>query len=265
MKAFYTEKFHYVHTKTEDFSTVIHTDHVHTRYEILYYLDGEADYMIGGDTYHLRKRDLILIQPGLYHRLIPNENFAYERICLHFDIDCIPQNLIKIVKEYKPIIHISKYSAIDNLFTSLLNAEYQDKYNFNDMLFLSEQAIGTVLTHLKYLQTQDDIAPVHTNGLISGILEYIDQKVTEDINITTLSKAFYKSPSSISHMFTSVMKAPIKQYIISKKIVYAQSLIRKGENPTSVALKLSFKDYSTFFKAYKRVLGVKPTDDAIKD
>lgn len=265
MRAFYNEKFHYLHTKTEDFSGVVHIDHVHPRYEILYFLNGEADYLIGGSTYHLRKRDFLLIQPGVYHRLIPNVNYTYERICLHFDIDCVPDFLQEDIKKFKPVLHVHKYSPLDNLFSGLFQAEHQDNFSCEDMIYLVSNNIGTILTHLKYLQHQDDVVPVQTNSLISGILDYIDQNVTSDINVDTISKAFYKSTSSISHLFSSVMKVPIKQYIINKKMVYAQSLIQSGENPTSVALKLSFTDYSTFFKAYKRVLGIKPTDDLNKN
>ena len=261
MKSFCTRLINYSHTETENVSQLSFPNHVHSGYEFLYFLNGKADYIINGSIYHLRKRDFLLLKPGEYHRLIPTTGYTYERICLHFSPFAVPSEYKDLINTYKSVIHISKDSTIDNLFTSLLKAEYENGYSDEDMTFLITQNIGIILAHLKYAQRSDDVVPATTNQFINSILDYIEENITTDVNVDVLSKVFFKSPSSIAHNFSKVMKYPIKQYILNKKIIYAQTLILNGASPTSVALQLSFKDYSTFFKAYKRILGVKPTDD----
>ena len=262
MKKFITDFFNYQHIQTEDFSVITHAEHLHSYYEILYFLNGEADYIINGFIYHLKKRDFLLIRPGEYHRLVPNESKKYERICIHFNTKGIAENLREQIDSFKSICHVHKYSAIDNIFASLLEAEYDGNYTEEDILLLIERNLDVILTHLRYLQKETDIAPISTNQQINDILDYIDKNITKPINIDTISKEFFKSASSIAHNFSSVMKMPIQQYVTSKKIVYAQRLIQQGDLPTAVAAQLSFKDYSTFFKAYKRVLGKSPVEDS---
>ena len=234
---------------------------MHSCYEFLYFLDGEVDVMISGHIYRLKKRDLLLFHPGVYHRFTTNKSLTYERICIHFQPQALDDSSQKTIDSLKPICHIHKYSAIDNIFNSFLDAEYKNGYLDEDISSLIAQSFGPIITHLKYLQNEEDVTPVSTNQFVNNVLDYIDKNITKPINIDTLSKEFFKSPSSISHNFSLVMKVPIQQYITNKKIVYAQTLIQQGISPMSVALQLSFKDYSTFFKAYKRILGVAPTKD----
>lgn len=264
MKTLCNNLINYAHTETEDVTKIAFSNHVHSEYEFLYFLNGKADYIINGSVYNLRKRDFLLIQPGEYHRLIPTPGFTYERVCLHFSPFAVPDEYKDAIKMLKPVVHIQKYSAIDNVFSALINAGNENEYSEDDMRYLITQNIGIILAHLKYLQAKEYVTPASTNQFINSILDYVDQNITKLINVNTLSKVFFKSPSTISHCFAKEMKYPIQQYILNKKIVYAQTLIQHGATPTSVALELSFKDYSTFFKAYKRILGVKPTEDLPK-
>ena len=261
MKTYQTNDFNYLHSKTEDPSSMTILDHIHSGYEFLYFLDGNADYAINASVYPMKKRDFLLIHPGEYHHLIPNNSSPYERICIHFSPSIVPKAFQKDIETLKSVYHIHKYSAIDNIFSMLLDAEYNNGYSESDIVYLIQQHLGVILTHLKYLQDETDIAPIESNELINNVLNYIDENITKPINVETLSQTFFKSPSSLAHSFSSIMHFPLQHYITSKKIIYAQMRIRQGVSPTSVALQLSFKDYSTFFKAYKRVLGKSPMSD----
>ena len=261
MKPFRTPYFNYLHLRTQDYSKLVLSDQMHSSYEFLYFLGGEVAVMINGHVYQLKKRDLLLFHPGVYHCIMPNESIEYERICIHFQKQALSEPFRKIIDTLKPVYHVHKYSAIDNVFNSLIDAEYKNGYSQEDITSLISQSLGIIITHLKYLQAEENIAPVTTNQFINDVLDYIDTNITKPINIETISKVFFKSPSSIAHNFTLVMKTPIQQYITNKKIVYAQILLQQGIAPTSVAIQLAFKDYSTFFKAYKRILGVAPTKD----
>ena len=54
------------------------------------------------------------------------------------------------------------------------------------------------------------------------------------------------------------MHCPIMQYIRSKKVMLAYQKIQSGEKPHAVAEELGFNDYSTFYRAYKSLLGFSP-------
>ena len=43
--------------------------HMHNEYEMLYFIAGDADYVVGSSVYHLRPNDLLFIRPATYHYL----------------------------------------------------------------------------------------------------------------------------------------------------------------------------------------------------
>lgn len=129
------------------------------------------------------------------------------------------------------------------------------------MLYLVEQSITNIILHLSHLQNETPKLPTESNQLLNDIIDYIDENITKPLNIDIISKKFFRSPSWIAHNFTETLNLPIQAYINNKKIIYAQSLISLGIAPTKVAVQLSFKNYSTFYKAYKKFLGISPMKD----
>ena len=60
------------------------------------------------------------------------------------------------------------------------------------------------------------------------------------------------------------MKISIYRYIILKKLAFAQIDIKKGVPVTEVCYKYGFSDYSCFYRHYKKVFGVCPSDQTAK-
>ena len=52
------------------------------------------------------------------------------------------------------------------------------------------------------------------------------------------------------------------KYIKTKRLLAAREMIRIGEKPTNVYLKVKYNDYTTFFRAYKEFFGYSPSDTA---
>ncbi len=50
------------------------------------------------------------------------------------------------------------------------------------------------------------------------------------------------------------------QYVLEKRILAARHLILAGMPATAASLECGFKDYSTFSRAYKKILGQTPSD-----
>ena len=64
----------------------------------------------------------------------------------------------------------------------------------------------------------------------------------------------------LAHAFKNHMGISIHQYIILKRIELAKSLIQQGKPMHLVCLESGFHNYSNFFKAFKAVTGVSPSD-----
>lgn len=262
MKRFQTENFNYQHLKIDKpTDSEYYHNHMHNGYELLYFLGGDAKIVINASTYQMKKRDFFLMHSGTFHALFPNPEVPYERICIHFSEKTLPAKFRSLLPSLRSVYHIHKYSVIDNLFSSLLQYEYDFAYSNEEMIYLTEQAITNIIVHLKHLESETPLRPTESNQLLNDIIDYIDENITKPLNIEILSKMFFRSQSWIAHNFAETLNIPIQTYINNKKIIYAQSLISVGIPPTQVATQLSFTNYSTFYKAYKKFLGSSPMED----
>ena len=50
------------------------------------------------------------------------------------------------------------------------------------------------------------------------------------------------------------------QYVLEKRVLAARSLILAGEGAAIASMECGFRDYSTFSRAYKKLLGKLPSE-----
>lgn len=60
------------------------------------------------------------------------------------------------------------------------------------------------------------------------------------------------------------MNISVNNFIITKKIHYANKLIASGVSPSEAALKTGYNYYTTFFYNFKSVMGKTPSEVARK-
>ena len=233
--------------------------HLHNTYEMLLFYEGDAQYHIGGNLYHLEKHDLLLIKPSVYHNISLLSSHPYARVVLSFCEKDFPENIASFLQSADSLYHIPDEHPILQLFEAMrASSEILSSEAFNQY-FIS--ATTTILLLLPYLQNgvaikkNDDHSSTFDN-----ILSYIDKNPDKPLNLTLLSEFFFLSKSHISHLFKMKLNTSAMDYINNKKISYAHSLLISGMSPTQVAEKCSFYNYSTFYRLYKNFFGVTPKD-----
>lgn len=233
--------------------------HIHNGYELLFFVRGDADYMIEGSVYSLHENDLLLIRPRTYHCLKPRSQAMYERFVINFPDNIIPDSVRDFLTDAKNVYNLSKDNPLYRFYQSWREAETQ--FTAEEMLSYVQGITPLMLTFLKYLPQKKDIQPIRKNKTLQAILHYIDERPTEAINAEMLSTLFYMSPSWIVHTFHRELGINLMQYIAKKRILYAESLIRSGESPTEAAKICNYESYVTFYRQYKKILGHSPKED----
>jgi AraC-like DNA-binding protein len=107
---------------------------------------------------------------------------------------------------------------------------------------------------------------IHDNSSISGdnykkcseILSYINQNLTEDLNMDMLSAHFALSGSYMSTLFKKETGTSLHKYISQQRISLAKRLLSEGLPVTEVYTSCGFGDYSNFLKVFKKTVGVSP-------
>lgn len=101
-------------------------------------------------------------------------------------------------------------------------------------------------------------------SLSANIKTFIDENYKGSISIKVIADNFFISPSTACQYFKNDYNISIKKYINEKRMLEAKKLIEKGENFKSISSQLGFKNYSTFFRAYKKHFGASPSKKTIK-
>ena len=227
--------------------------HLHTFNEVLYFVRGTVKYNVESESRTLTEGDLVLVRPGKYHFAEVQNNDEYERYVLKFPDSVLPRYLSdKLSKQGAFIGNVKKYGVLFNSLDS-----YVDNFSPEDVytLFVAELTKLLVL-----LCKEQSVATTHRDDFVSRLVDYIDENVSEPISLDTLSRQLNFSKSYISNEFKRTMKIPVMQYVRYKKIIAAHQMILAGEKKSAVSELFGFKDYSTFYRAYVKVIGHAPTD-----
>lgn len=249
--------FSHVRTDRVDISNF--PSHMHNEYEILYFLEGDADYMIEGSVYNLRRHDVLIIKPRTYHNLLPKSNAIYERYVINFNADELPDDTAAELSSLPPACSATGDGFVTGFFAEW--GKFEEVMSENRLGSFISSCLCAVITSLGYAKKRDDSRDVKADVRLSRVLDYIDGHPEQPVSVDALAELFYMSPSWLSHMFSAKMGVGIAQYANRKRMLYAQKLINDGTPPTKAAELCGIDNYSTFYRQYKKALGISPRGD----
>lgn len=96
--------------------------------------------------------------------------------------------------------------------------------------------------------------------LIQEGLDYIEENLTADFQVSELASAAGYSLFHYYHVFRSVVGIPIMQYITRRRLLHGAFEIAKGDKVMEAALRYGFATKAGFYKAFKREFGCSPTE-----
>ena len=249
------DRYSFEHTADREYTDGTYT-HMHNGYEILYYVRGDAEYVIEGSVYKLTPGTLLFIRPRTFHNLNPLSPTVYERFVIGFPEEKIPEGLREFAASAKEIYSIPKGSVIDLFFDEWASAE--KVFSRDELEILLESAVERIVLHLKYLPDGEEPKPIRMNSALESVLRYIDEHLSEKLTADTLASRFFVSSSWITHAVKQTLGLSLMQYISKKRILYAETLLEKGVSPTDAAKECGYDTYTTFYRQYKKHTGRSP-------
>ncbi len=94
---------------------------------------------------------------------------------------------------------------------------------------------------------------------MSELISYINQNAAQALSLDHLEAVFGISKYALLHEFKDYTGMSIYQYILTRRIILAQQLIRQGVKPRQACEESGFADYTSFYRAFKARTGKSPT------
>ncbi|MBO5055897.1 MAG: helix-turn-helix domain-containing protein [Lachnospiraceae bacterium] len=241
--------------------------HIHDCYEIYYSISGGKQFLIDNRCYAIEPGDIFIINQYESHKITQVDKMVHERIVLSIHPDytkrlstaetnldaCFsdrPEHFshkISLTREQQNrfLYYVNKITGAEGYGHDII-----EQTAFMELMVL-------INNMLKTNETQESSAYVY-NQQVDDILAYINLNISNPITIEQLAGEFFLSESYICRIFKAATGTTINKYISARRISIAKSLLSDGVSVTEAYERSGFTDYSNFFKAFTRAVGISP-------
>ncbi len=248
--------------------------HIHGCYEVYYSISGGHQFLIDNKLYDIAPGDLFIINQYESHKLTHIDTDMHERIILYFH----PSYTKGLSTENVNLDTCFSFHPENFQHRISLDKDMQKRFlYFVDKItsasgfgseIIEQAACMELLVMLNILSdnnsAENAIPTGRFNHQVDEILSYINQNIAQNITIEQLSSHFFMSQSYLCRIFKRATGTTINKYITARRITLAKSLLNNGVSVTEVYERSGFSDYSNFYKAFRKSVGISPKKYAVQ-
>lgn len=240
--------------------------HYHDFHKAIVFLSGKVTYHIEGKAYALKPWDILLVDRFSIHKPEIDTSLPYERFILWIRDDISQQELLNCFQKAKDrSFNLIRCDA--GLQEHVKDLLYELENSLKDQSFgnhiLSNALFAQFMVYLNriFLEKQNisDRRAYTCDSQISSLLKYINRHLDSDLSIESLAGKYYMSKYHLMRKFKEETGYTVHNYITSKRLLMARSMILDGTPVLKAARQSGFNDYTTFVRAYKKQFGLPPS------
>ena len=245
--------------------------HYHDFNKIVIFISGTATYYVEGTAYKLKPWDILLINHDTIHKPIVNTTVPYKRMILWIrpsflqNYNDTKDNLLtcfELADQHK--CHLLRIPAemltiIQSIF-SQMNATCQNCTFGDEVLQRSLFLQLIVYINRVSMDIKKDIllTDIECDETIDKVLKYIDNNIADNLSIEKLASVFFLNKYYLMHKFKHHTGCSIHNYVLQKRLIAANQLLKAGQSVMTACMDSGFHDYSNFTRAFKKVYGMPP-------
>jgi len=242
--------------------------HMHPHYEFYLFIRGNAQMLIEDESFDVHPMDLFIFPPGLMHRAqITDSSIPYERAYFYATRQVLSEMsscgfpILSLLEEsgngkiYS--VHAGKEDGLEFIrqIDACMDADSDTDPLARAMNWCRIQALS--LMTCRILRRRETLFPRPATRM-DEIIRYINDHLIDALTLEELSDQFFLSKYTLLHEFKNHTSISVHQYILYKRISYAQQLIQNGISPGNAARQSGFNDYAGFYRAFLRRNNITP-------
>ena len=230
--------------------TVVDDAHIHSCYEIYLNVSGDVSFLHDSTVYDICHADVIVSHPGDVHHCIYRSPCMHEHVCIWFQSAEVGEFLNR--RGIRGKIRPSEEEAerLLRLACALSDTERDSFSRAADFMHL--------LMILDINGTTDSKGGKEPSSKIEQMLSYIDAHLLNISGSDELARVFYVSESTVHRLFREHVGISVGKLIETKRLSYAEKMLRADLSVTEACYGSGFSDCSRFILCFKKKFGKTP-------
>lgn len=239
--------------------------HLHRQIELMVVLEGSLTVTADHKEYIMSAGDGMILFPNQVHSLCTPESSKIF-LCIFEESFCHSyQKFFSNSRPVSPLFHLPglpEHSrvAVEGLL-GLLEHWEEDTPMPDSVLYFSQGYLTLLLASIFQNLELEETHGINDLELEQRILLYIDSHFTQSLSLEILSQEFGFSRYSISRMFSEKLNTSFPDYVNSKRLECARSMLTNTNLHVSrIAEASGFGSTRTFFREFRDYYGITPGD-----
>ncbi|MBS4195682.1 AraC family transcriptional regulator [Lederbergia citri] len=240
--------------------------HSHSGYEIYFFHEGNATYLINNLIYDLKPGDMLIFNGEHSHKVNPG-NGTYIRSYINFHLDYIKQiiddNIYQNIQTIFELNNgflirwtIEELIEVEKIFSNINEENRKEEVGYQSMI---ESYLGQLLIKIyrKSKGVSINLQCKQKNNHAQRILKYINENFMKDLTLDHIAETVHLNKYYMSHCFKEVTGFTINKYIAQKRIEEGKKLLLSTElSISSISCKIGLNSavhFSRLFKQYEKI------------
>ncbi len=241
--------------------------HTHDFCELLFVLHGKGSYLVEGSRYPIQPGCILMMRDNESHQLLSDETQPYDRVVLQFYPKAISSDSRLFEMFYGRELGQWNYYEPDQVRRScagdllLRMQSHTLPKELTNLIFECEIPACLLLLLEVFFEMKAGGFQKREKGTGELLIDFVNQHLFDDLSLSFLSDHFFLSKSQLNRIFRASTGTTLWEYVLAKRLVVARQKIRSGGAIQQICRECGFRDYSSFWRAYRKKFGTGPAND----